>query len=220
MSRVNRRWLPVVTCAYLLALIVTTVVQHAVAGSTRHEVLTGSSTDVSHLIRDAPLVLLASAFWLPDLTSVLLAPFVLVVLAVGELRFGAARLVAAFATGHVLATLITEGSVWIGVRAHWLSATHEHRLDVGPSYGTCAVLGMLVAAMPRARRAYGFAALVLLLGIPLAVDRELTTTGHILAAAIGVLLWQLPWFRRGTARWNPSHHRAAGGVRRRTPSEV
>ncbi|MFL6239776.1 MAG: rhomboid-like protein [Actinomycetes bacterium] len=184
------------TVVYALVLVGTTLAQLLVASTTRHRLLTGSSTDVVHLARDPLLVVLASAFWLPDVTSVVLAPLVFLVLGLGERRFGTARMVMTFAVGHLAATLLTEGTVAVGVYAGWLTTSHEHRLDVGPSYGVCAVLGLLVASLPAARRNAGYVVLTVLLGVPLIVDSELTTIGHVLAAAVGVALWWVPWFRR------------------------
>jgi hypothetical protein len=192
----RRHWLPVMTGAYLAVLVATTLTQHAVASSTRSRLLTGSSTDVAHLVHDPLLVLVASAFWLPDTTSLVLLPLVIVVLALGERRVGAARTAVAFVAGHLVATLLTQGTVWVGVHGGWLAASHEHRLDVGPSYGACAVLGLLVTTMPAAPRNYGYAALAVLLGVPLVFDSEVTTVGHVLAAATGLALWLVPWIRR------------------------
>jgi hypothetical protein len=193
----KRRRLPVVTTFYVLVLAATTAVQYSVPSQVRHRLLDGSSTDIAHLGRDPLLVLVASAFWLPDLTSVLFLPLVAGVLAAGERRFGATRAVAAFVVGHIGVTLVTEGTVWSLVAAGWLSESHKHRLDVGPSYGACAVFGLLVAAQPWSRRAVAYVAAALLFGVPLIFDSELTTTGHVLAVALGIVLWQVPWFRRG-----------------------
>jgi hypothetical protein len=188
--------LPFATVGYVAVLASTTVVQHVVSARSRHRLLMGSSTDIAHLSRDPLLVLLASAFWLPDTAALLLSPFVVVVLIAGERRFGTRLMVGTFVVGHVLATLLTEAAVAIGVHAGWLSTTHESRLDVGPSYGAAAVLGLLVASLPGAWRRAGYGGLVVLLGVPLTFDSELTTVGHIVAAAIGVVLWWVPWVRR------------------------
>ena len=214
MSRV--RPLPVTAC-YFVVLVATTITQYAVSPATRHRLLLGSSTDVAHLVRDPALVLVASAFWLPDLTSLLLCPLIVLVLAVAEQRFGAARVVVAFVAGHVVSTLLTEGSVGLGVHLGWLSSSHDHRLDVGPSYGAAAVLGLLVAGLPVAQRRIGVLALAVLLGLPLAVDSELTTVGHIVGAATGVALWQIPWFRRarhGRAESPTPYRRGCSSVSR------
>src|SRR6185437_4242327 len=104
--------------------------------------------DVVHLGRDPAVVLVASAFWLPNLESLVLLTLIFLVLAAGERLVGPLRLAVVFVAGHVLATVLTEGTIWIAVDAGWLGTSHEHRLDLGPSYGTCAVLGLLVAALP------------------------------------------------------------------------
>jgi hypothetical protein len=177
-------------------LVATTVAQYAVTASTRHQLLSGSSTDVLHLERDPVLVLVASAFWLPDASSLALLLLIFLVLAAGERRFGALRVAVVFVAGHVLATVLTEGSIWVAVQAGWLTTAHEHRLDVGPSYGTSAVLGLLVASLPAGIRVFGYAGLAVVLGLPLIVDSELTTVGHIVAVVIGVAAWWIPSVRQ------------------------
>jgi hypothetical protein len=169
----------------LLVLVATTVLQHVVSGPTRTHLLDGSSTDVGHLTRDPLLVLLASAFWLSDLRSLVLLPAIVAVLYVGERRFGTWRTVAVFALGHVIATLLTELSVLFAVHLGWLTSAHEHRLDVGPSYGTSAVLGLLVATAAPGPRRVAVGGLTLLLGIPLVLDTEMSTFGHLIAALVG-----------------------------------
>jgi hypothetical protein len=195
----TRRWWPAAAACYALVLVATTVAQESVTAPTRLRWLRGSSTDVIHLGRDPVLVLFASALWLPALSSLALLGLIFLVLAAGERRFGVLRVAAVFLCGHILATLITEGSVWIGVQAGWLTAAHEHRLDVGPSYGTCAVLGLLVASLSAGTRVFGYAGLAVLLGLPFIVDNELTTVGHIVAAVIGISAWWIPWVRQTPA---------------------
>jgi hypothetical protein len=192
----TRRWWPAAAACYVLVLVATTVAQESVTSPTRLRWLHGSSTDVIHLGRDPLVVLFASAFFLPTVTSLALLAPIFLVLAAGERRFGVWRVAVVFVGGHVLATAITEGSVWIAVQAGWLTTAHEHRLDVGPSYGTCAVLGLLVASLPAGRRVFGYAGLAVLLGLPFIVDSELTTDGHIVAAVLGIVAWWVPWMRK------------------------
>jgi hypothetical protein len=192
----TRRWWPAAAACYALALVATTIAQETVSSRTRHRLLWGSSTDVIHLSREPVLVLFASAFWLPTVSSLALLALIFLVLAAGERRFGVLRTAVIFVGGHVVATVVTEGSIWVAVGAGWLTTAHEHRLDVGPSYGTSAVLGLLIASLPTGARVFGYAGLAVLLGLPLIIDSELTTSGHILAAAIGVAAWWIPWVRQ------------------------
>ncbi len=152
----TRSKFPLVTASYAVVLLGTTITLAVVPSPTHDHLLAGSSTDVIHLRRDPLLVLLASLFWLPNDMSIALAPLVVLVLFVAERRFGAVRLIAAFVAGHVAATLLTEGWVWWAVDAGLLGHGHEHRIDVGPSYGTCALIGLLVAALSSRQRMLGW----------------------------------------------------------------
>jgi hypothetical protein len=189
------------TACYVAVLLVTSAVQIAVPDGTRHALLLGSSSDVAHLTRDPVLALVASAFWLQDATSAALVVLAVLVLAVGERRLGTRHTVVIFVLGHVVATLLTE--VPVGVAAHlgWLTSAHDHRLDVGPSYGTYAVAGALALDLPPGVRRRAFATMLVLAAVlPLVFDSEVTTAGHAIALLVGLVTQRASQRRSPQAR--------------------
>lgn len=185
---------------YLVLLLVSTGVLLLVPSGDARSLLSWSSTDVHHLT-SAPLrVLVASALWLPNLDWLLYVALFSAVLAPVERRIGPRWTVAVFASGHVVATLLTELPIAWAIRHGYLPHRAGHRLDVGVSYGFYAVVGVLVGLLPR--RVGTPAALVALLVVvvPLLVATDvLAAVGHVVALAVGFTWW--PWLtRRGPAR--------------------
>ena len=176
-----------VTLAYLVILGLSTLLLHLLDPGTRDGLLAASSTDVAHLASDPLGVMVASALFLPDLHFAPHALELAAVLVPLERRYGAGQAVLVFATGHVLATLATELPVAYAVGHHLLPAAAAHRLDVGVSYGFYAALGaaLLLATAPRLRLLLLVGAVVAV-GVPLALDLDLTTTGHVLALCCGL----------------------------------
>jgi hypothetical protein len=158
-------------------------------------VLRFSSTDVNHLSRHPVFVLVSSALWVDGIVDCVLAILVLgIVAAVLERRIGTRWVVAIFASGHLGATLLTEGSVAVGVHYGILPATAASRLDVGVSYGLAAMLGAAAGLLPRPVRTIGVIGGWAYLGWPIATGLDMTSWGHIIALGIGVSWW--PWLRR------------------------
>ena len=182
------------TTAYAALLLVTTVLLRLAPVDVDDRVLVGSSTDVTHLLRDPALVMVASALVLPGETWV---PYGLVLLTVGrslERRVGTMRTVLVMVTGHVVGTVLTEGPIAVGIALHRLPASWATRLDVGASYALVALVAALVGLLPRRARAPVFVVAALLVaGVP-EVPPDMTTWGHLVAAATGVCWW--PHLRR------------------------
>ncbi|GAC1326597.1 MAG: hypothetical protein NVSMB13_11830 [Mycobacteriales bacterium] len=174
------------TLAYLAILGLSTLLLHLLDPSTRDGLLAASSTDVAHLASDPLGVMVASALFLPDLHWAPHALELAAVLVPLERRYGAGQAVLVFATGHILATLATELPIAYAVGHHLLPGTAAHRLDVGVSYGFYAALGAaLMLSSPRLRAALLVAAAAVVV-VPLALDLDLTTTGHVLALGCGL----------------------------------
>jgi hypothetical protein len=182
------------------AMLATASIVLGVLNTGDHDaVLKFSSTDVDHLSKHPLLVLASSALWVDGVVDAVLAVLVLgIVAAVLERRVGTRWVVAIFATGHVGATLLTEGSVAVGVHYGVLPATATSRLDVGVSYGLAAMLGAAAGLLPRPVRTIGVAAGWAYLGWPIAAGLDMTSWGHIVALGIGVSWW--PWLRRHDVR--------------------
>ncbi|MGK4583825.1 rhomboid-like protein [Kitasatospora sp. HPMI-4] len=120
---------------------------------------------------------------------------VAVVVGLAEWRWGAARAAVVFLLGHLGATLLTEGAMWVMLTVHIPGALSRAR-DVGISYGLVATGGFLLALGPDRLRRYGLPALALLLAAAWALDQELADAGHLIALGIGVLASRWAWLRR------------------------
>src|SRR5260221_3938573 len=133
----------------LLILAVTTLVLRGVDVPTTTRILRHQSTNLFQMSRDAPRVLVLSAFLLDNgrlLTETIIFTFVL---APVERWIGTYRWIATFAAGHVGATLATTVGIWLQVRE---GAGRElvYPVDVGVSYGVAALGGVLVYRPRRA----------------------------------------------------------------------
>lgn len=180
------------TFFYLAVLAVTTIVLYAVPAHTARTLLASSSTDVYHL-HNAPIrVLVSSALWLSGVNWLLYAPLFSLVIAPVERRAGSRWVLAMFASGHVIATLVTELPIAWAIRHGYLAPRDQHRLDVGVSYGFYAVLGALVGLLPRVARSLAVAAAAVVVAVPLLTsDDSLTALGHVVSLLVGLVWW--PW---------------------------
>jgi hypothetical protein len=183
-----------VTFGYLLVLLASTVLLRVLGRDTAHVLLAASSTDVAHLGRRPLLVLVGSALWLPDLRWASAAVAFTLALAPVERSIGGRWMLAVFASGHLLATLATELPVAWAIHQGWLAGDAAHRIDVGVSYGSAAVLSALAGLLTASsRRAVLLVAAVMVI-VPLLTRPGLTPAGHAAALAIGFLWW--PWLAR------------------------
>ncbi|MFF7649991.1 rhomboid-like protein [Streptomyces sp. NPDC007983] len=174
------------TLCYSLILLGTGLYAHLGDPRTVHDLLTGSSTDVSNLSQRPLLTLLASALWVVGgITSPYLVALLLVLSAL-EHRVGALRTAGVFVLGHVLATLLTEIPVAASVAIGHLPDSSLRRLDYGVSYGLIACAGALAGLLPpRPRWALiGGIGAALVAGSLLYFD-PLTDWGHALALLTG-----------------------------------
>jgi hypothetical protein len=120
------------------------------------------------------------------------------VVGLAEWRWGAARTAVVVLLGHLGATLLTEGAMWVMLTARIPGALSRAR-DVGISYGLVATAGFLLALGPAWLRRYGLPALALLLATAWALDQELADAGHLIALGIGALASRSAWLRRPRA---------------------
>jgi hypothetical protein len=200
-----RKWLPTwrttpFAFVYVALLAAASIVLRVLNAGDHDAVLRFSSTDVDHLSRHPVFVLATSALWVDGVVDAVLAVLVLgIVATVLERRIGTRWVVAIFASGHVGATLLTEGSVAVGVHYGMLPTTATSRLDVGVSYGLAAMLGAAAGLLPRPVRTIGVAGGWAYLGWPIASGLDMTSWGHIIALGIGVSWW--PWLRRHEVRY-------------------
>ncbi len=188
------------TFGYVVVLVVTSLVTEYAAPSLVHALHQGSSTDVAHLVRMPVLVLLASAVWIAGgVLSPYAMGFVFAFTAL-ERRIGGARAACVFLLGHVLATVVTEGAVGLGVLVGHLPDSSLHRLDYGVSFGVATGVGALAGLLtPWLRWPLVLGVGGMVLADLIAFTDPMTNWGHLMAFAVGVALW--PSVRRWRREW-------------------
>jgi Rhomboid-like protein len=175
-----------VTFAYLAVLLTTSCVLATSSAHAARRLLVERSTNLHQLARDPIRVLISSAFWLPDpwqlpIWAVLFA----VVLATVERRLGSIRMGAAFATGHLGASLVTAGGLWLALRADLVDRSVVDVRDVGVSYGFLAVAALTTYLLePRLRWPYAVS-LAAITAVIVAVSGTFTDVGHLCAVLFG-----------------------------------
>lgn len=195
------------TFCYAVLLVVTSLVAQYADPTLVSQLHQASSTDVTHLVRDPFLVLIASALWI---VGGMLSPYALLfllVLTALERRIGGVRAAGVFLSGHILATLATEGTVGTAVLAGHLPDSSLHRLDYGISFGVATSIGALAGLL----RPWLGLPLIALFGWSLVADLiaftdPMTNWGHLISLTIGVATWPL------IRRWQRAA-RVAGAAR-------
>jgi hypothetical protein len=177
------------TATYLLLLVAVAVLLAQLPHRVADKVVFHASTNLQGL-RDTPLlVLVASAFVLAGgLFGLLLLPLVAVVMGAVERWLGKLATVLVFAFGHVGATLGLAVMLVSGIFHRMIDPQIATVHDVGVSYGLLALAGTLTARVPARWRAWYAAAIGgSSLGM-LAISRDPTDVGHVLAAIVGLVL--------------------------------
>ena len=147
-------------------------------------VVTWASTNLHNLAHHPVAALLVSMFvvtgpLLPELLVVAIS-FAVLERAVGALRTAVIAL-----TGQVVATLLTEYGADLGARSHLLAASSADRPDVGVSYVMYAVLAASVLLLVGRARLVGVFAVSVCVLVPFLIAPGMTSTGHVLAVAVG-----------------------------------
>ncbi|MFJ8139820.1 rhomboid-like protein [Streptomyces sp. NPDC096013] len=180
------------TFCYGVLLVVSSLVAQYAGPALVGRLHQASSTDVTHLLRDPFLVLVASALWI---VGGMVSPYAflfLLVLTALERRIGGVRTAGVFLFGHIVATLATEGTVGIAVWAGHLPASSLHRLDYGISFGVATSIGALAGLL---RPWLGLPMIALfgwtLIQDLLAFTDPMTDWGHLISLTIGIATWPL-----------------------------
>ncbi|HET6499743.1 MAG TPA: rhomboid-like protein [Amycolatopsis sp.] len=186
---------------YLVVLLATTIVLRVVDDRVAHRLLALSSTDALNLWRRPFMSLVTSALWISDSGWIVYVLIFALAVAPLERRVGAAWTLAVFASGHVVATLVTELPVMWALNAGLLPRNDGHWLDIGVSYGFFTTAGaMLTVLAPKVRRWVVPATLLSIVVIyvtdePGSLLSMVTLAGHLTAALIGLFAWR-GWLRR------------------------
>ena len=181
------------TFVYAGVLMVTTWV---VAGSNQRladALLREQSTNLSNLRHHAIDALVRSAFWSGTSYALPTIALLAVVLAPAEFWLGTRRAVAVFAIGHVGATLLTAAGIAIALHFGAAPRGIERTIDVGISYGTYCIAGVLTYRLPRPWRYAWAAGLLAIFSGESALSSEFSNYGHLVSVLLGLACYPLTW---------------------------
>jgi hypothetical protein len=199
------------TYVYLFTLAVTTWLLQTASEPLAHRLLLEQSTSLDRLEQDPLRVLVSSAFWLDRPLDLLVwAVAFTLVLAPAERWLGSRRFVATFAVGHVGATLVTAGVLWLAIHWQFVEARLGRVQDVGASKGFFAVAAALTVALHRRRRLSYPEAVWAAVGIGAVFIEGVASVGHAVAVLLGYCCWLAADRTRGS--W-PSTRSAATPAR-------
>jgi len=147
-------------------------------------VVAWASTNLHNLAHHPVAALVVSMF---VVTGALLPELLVVAIsfAVLERAVGALRTAVIALTGQLVATLLTEYGADLGARWHLLAASSADRPDVGVSYVMYAVLAASVLLLVGRARLVGVLAVGACVLVPFLIAPGMTSTGHVLAVAVG-----------------------------------
>ncbi|NQU37546.1 MAG: hypothetical protein HQ526_08150, partial [Actinobacteria bacterium] len=150
---------------------------------------TDLSTNLSNLNHHPVRALLGSAL-VVDGNAALNLAFGIIPMVVSERRLGPATTAAMFVAGHVGASIITAATIRRGITTGYYPPEVAQATDIGLSYGGLAVRFAAIGAVPtRAGQLRDVARAGTLLGMtsPWKMPQDFTSTGHVVAAAIGAI---------------------------------
>lgn len=174
------------TYSWLVALLVTTIVQHQVHGRQLHELLVQNSTNIHHLETGPLYVLFTSLIWIDGLYWTPYLVLFTVILAPAERWLGQIRWLIVGLTAHVMATYFSEGLLYVAIHEHLAPERLVHARDIGVSYFLVGVGGVLVYRIPRPWRWVYLGVALVCFGAALIVHVNFTAIGHLSALLIGL----------------------------------
>ncbi|MFE7802987.1 rhomboid-like protein [Nocardia sp. NPDC057440] len=183
----SRSWprLPA-TAGYLAALVIVTTVFSVLSDSARSKMVLHASTNLHNLLNGHVGTLFSSALVIGDVSAAwAIIPLLGCLLALAELRFGAVHLMRVFLAGHIGATLLVAGGLWIAIDVGWVPASIRWAEDVGVSYGAMALIGALVVAVPHRWRLAWATTWFMIAAEGVLIERTFTSVGHLISCCIG-----------------------------------
>ena len=198
------------TYGWLVALAVTTIVQHLLTGHQLHSILLHRYTNIHALATDPLGVLFSSLFWIDGRS---LEPYLLLFtlfLAPAERWLGQLRWLTVGLSSHILATYFSEGLLYLAIQMNEASTRSVRAHDIGVSYFLVGVMGVLTYHIARPWRWGYLAVLLLIFGFPvLTMDRielSFTAIGHFAALLIGLAFYAITR-ERTRPQLSPAHLR-------------
>ena len=168
----------------MVALLLTTALLLRTHPGDVSTVVAWASTNLHNLAHHPVAAMLVSMFvvtgnLLPELLVVAIS------FAVLERAVGAFRTALIVLSGQIVATLLTEYGADLGARLHLLATSSAERPDVGVSYVMYAGLAASVLLLVGWARRVGLLAVGVCVLVPFLVAPGMTSTGHVLAVAVG-----------------------------------
>jgi hypothetical protein len=179
------------TYAWLIVLLITTIIQHQLGRRELHTMLVHGSTNLRGLATDPLRVLFESLLWIDGRYWTPYLVLFTLFLAPAERWLGEIRWLTVGFTAHIGATYISEGLLYLEIQHHLAPERLVHARDIGVSYflvGVIAVLAYHVA--PPWRWGYLAILIVLFLG-PVTFDPKFTAIGHFAAIFFGLLFYPM-----------------------------
>jgi hypothetical protein len=219
-TQLRRIWLAVwhfvigapLTYTWLIALMITTIIQHETPGRQLHRMLLHKSTNIHALGTDPLDVLFSSLLWIDGKN---LEPYLLLFslfLAPAEHWLGQLRWLTVGLTSHILATYISEGILYFAIQEREAPARLVHANDIGVSYFLVGVIAVLTYHIARPWRWGYLGVLLVIFGFPLiTMDRHelnFTAIGHFAAVLIGLCFYPMARERKKPSM-DPAKLRAA-----------
>jgi hypothetical protein len=174
------------TVAYAVIVTCVTTALLWLGPQAQDRVIRHASTNLHNLSHGRIGTLLGSAFVVDAGPIYLWLPGLVCLMAVAELLWGSARLVVAFAIGHIGATLLVALGLTAAIELGWLPGSLTRATDVGMSYGAAAVLGSFTAAIPRRWRPAWVGWWLAVGVVVIALGRDFTDVGHAVALGLGM----------------------------------
>ncbi|MFD8724074.1 rhomboid-like protein [Streptomyces sp. NPDC059629] len=195
------------TYIWLAILFMTTVALHYMSPEFEQQFLRQRSTNLHELSDNPVRALIASAMWIDGGHWMPYAFLYTVFHAPAERWLGTARWLTVCVAAHVLATLISEGALLMGIHDGIAPQSAADTLDFGVSYALAGVIGVLAYRIATPWR-YPYIAVVLLVyGLPLTESPTFTDLGHFVSVWIGLACF--PLVRGRGKAWNPKETLAA-----------
>ena len=208
-----------VTFAFMALIALTTVwIEHAHDPDAIQEWASTNVHNLTHMpLRSfvASALIVSGGGWLVAAVELALSAGLL------ERARGSLTMVKVFASGHVIATLLTEGGVSAGVAFGLLPHQDLRLIDVGISYGAYACVMAAMVVLPRWWRVAGVSIIGASVLVPLAIAPGMTPIGHVLSVLIGLAWWPQLRHAKVDSVSRPPHRRgglgrpAHGGAARR-----
>lgn len=195
------------TYIWLLALVVTTIIQNVLTGRELQSLLLHQSTNIAALATDPLGVLFGSLLWIDGRS---LEPYLVLFtlfLAPAERWLGQLRWLTVGMVSHIIATYASEGLLYLAIESHDASATYVHARDIGVSYFLVGVMGVLAYRIARPWRWGYLAVLFLIFGFPVVtmdrIELSFTAVGHLVALLVGLAFLPMAGERARTP-WSPA----------------